>query len=75
MSLHPLKPGTRWRYAVPEFGAGAIHTVTSVDERNDCVTTWSEPFQRADIGGQSWMGPIADFARRFTPLGPPLDIK
>lgn len=66
----PWKTGQLYKYVGSGHGKGVIHKVVSVER--DCIVTWSVPSPDGDgtddIGGWSWLGPIAQFKIQFIPV-------
>lgn len=64
-----IRPGQRCVYIGPGEGHGVGHRITSVmsDEAGMIeITTWGDSF-RATGGGDTWAGPLGEFAKQFRP--------
>jgi hypothetical protein len=57
-----------WLYDGPMPGKGMPHMVTSVDEKEDQITTWSAFDKDPNNGGFSWLGDRDTFLKMFRPL-------
>lgn len=66
----PLKRSV-WVYIGKPPGKGLTHTVTSVNQKANYITTWSQfdPAGAADAG-YAWRGNVEQFHKNFTQAKP-----
>lgn len=65
-----VKQGERWRFIGSGDGSGLVHTVVGVvcedfGEKPVEVFTWSDPVNRAGVGGFAGLFPMRDFLKVF----------
>lgn len=61
-----LERGQAWLYVGGTDDEKLPHLVLSISDGE--VVTWSQPVNRKDVGGFSWLGPVPDFLKQFIPL-------